>query len=219
MALAPVKVVLKSTTTKTLNDRFTELMRNKAPARQEAREDSRTTQRASAKNRRLAEQMSRRTGIGGSSKVPSSAAMDKESRSPRKGNIRNRIDRSKIKSNVKDRLGSGNNNRGGSSIQNRLGQRGGTRGRGGQTRGGRGGGRGVLSRIGGRAGKTSTTSQNDRRQSGGNSGTRGRGGRGRGRGGRVAGGRGGGRGRGRKGAPNADALDNEIDSYMTGSKS
>ena len=46
-------------------------------SRQSNRDDMRTTQRASAKNRRLAEQMSRRSGVD--QPAASNAAMDKES--------------------------------------------------------------------------------------------------------------------------------------------
>ncbi|XP_002156847.1 chromatin target of PRMT1 protein isoform X1 [Hydra vulgaris] len=87
----PVKVVLKSTTTQTLSDRFTEMLRKKAPS--PIRKDTNQF-RASAKNRRLAEQMSRRTGLH--------AVMDQVQQST---DIKSRLDKSKIRSNVKDRLG------------------------------------------------------------------------------------------------------------------
>lgn len=220
--MAPVKVVLKSTTTKTLNDRFTEMSRQKSPTKQnqQTREENRVNQRASAKNRRLAEQMSRRPGIG------STAAMDKEvakGNNKNNTNIKNRIDRSKLqRASVKDRLGSNSGGAtGGGSIQNRLGaKRGGRGGRGDATTTttrGRGNRRGVLSRIGGgRAGKVTNTGNNNRNQNGNNV----RGARRGARGGTVAGrgrgrGRGAGRGRGGRKVPNQDRLNSEIDSYMS----
>lgn len=214
MALAPVKVVLKSTTTKTLNDRFTEMMRHKGP-RQSNREEMAANHRASAKNRRLAEQMSRRTGINPKT---TSAAMDREDNNKR-GSIKNRIDRTKIKSNVKERLGLANGKipRVGGGVQSRLGAiRGSGRGR------GRGRGRSGLTRGGGRIAntETNTTSENGQRQGrGGNRGRAGSRGTSRGRGrGRGRGGRGRGRGQGNK-TPNVSRLDSDLDNYMSATKS
>jgi len=137
MALThPVKLVLKSTTTQTLSDRFTEMMRNKSPGttrqRERAREENIAQSRASAKNRRLAEQMSNRRD----------AVMDQfENANGANGggevNVKSRLDQSRInaRGNVRERLGRTNNTNG--SVQTRLGT---TRGAGASANGGGGGG-------------------------------------------------------------------------------
>jgi len=189
----------------------------------------RTTHRASAKNRRLAEQMSRRTGVD--QQPASSAAMDKEyGRMNKRGSVKNRIDRTKIKSNVRDRLGSNSQQSG--DIQSRLGPRGGGGGRG-AGRGGRGRGRGRggltragANRIGSRLGnlqRSRSTVNLDNDNRGGQKRGSGYQGRGRGRGAGRGAGRGRGRGRGRGGrggrTPNPDTLDTELDNYMSKTQS
>lgn len=210
MALAPIKVVLKSTTTQTLSDRFTEMVRNKSPGKtQRNREDNVSLARASAKNRRLAEQMSRRKG--------GHAMMDQIEKT---NNVRDRVDQSKVKSNnVRDRLGLPKRRGGGGDIQNRLGS---VRGRSNSSRGtyvprgsrGRAGfgGRGNV-RGRSRGSLRSASSRGMNTQSTPTRTSRGTG-RGRGRG------RPRGRPRGR-GRPIVDRsnLDSEIESYMAASKS
>lgn len=196
--------------------------------RQGNRDETMKQNRASAKNRRLAEQMSRRSGLSNSA-LSNSAVMDKEDSKEQKkgGSVKNRIDRSHMKSDVKDRLGVQNSSRGGrgaGSIQNRLGTirqargrpastaRGSIRGRSpskrgsfrmqSTTRGGRGG-RGTQSSRGGQAGRNFTRPGSVR-----GTGGRGRGkGRGRGRG-----------GTGRRGNFNRENLDSELDNYMAENK-
>merc|ERR1712180_388169 len=146
MALThPVKLVLKSTTTQTMSDRFTEMMRNKSPGttrqRERAREENIAQSRASAKNRRLAEQMSNRRD----------AVMDQfeNANGGANGggdvNVKSRLDQSRInaRSNVRERLGRTNNTNG--SVQTRLGTT-----RGGATNNSGGGGGGRLRGRGGR---------------------------------------------------------------------
>lgn len=215
MALShPVKVVLKSTTTLTLSERFTEMMRNKSPAKKRnPREEMNSNARASAKNRRLAEQMSRRSG--------GKAMMD----TINKESVKNRIDRSQVKLNVRDRLGSPG--RRGGNVQIRLG-----RGRGGTMRGGRGRG---SSRGINRGGQNFRSPRSNRGNFGtrdsfrGSNTNRSRGARGGGggqrgsRGGGQRGSRGGGqRGRGRGGRERRPVdqtnLDKELETYMSGAK-
>ena len=181
------------------------MMRNKPSSlkyRQRNREEESTAVQASVKNRRLAEHMSRRTG--------GKAVMDQIYKEE---SVKNRLDRSKVRSSVRDRLGTPGKR--GGSIQNRLGHGEFTRGnfgRGGRGRGynsGRGG-QNVFQRGTGRsrAGRSgsyafrNTQSENGRFQSREN--------RGRGRG--TSRGRGRGRGRGNISKNN---LDNDIESYMS----
>jgi len=127
MALThPVKLVLKSTTTQTLSDRFTEMVKNKSPGttrqRERAREENIAQSRASAKNRRLAEQMSNRRD----------AVMDQFENGNSNGggevDVKSRLDQSRINSrtNVRERLGRTNNTNG--NVQTRLGTARGTSG-------------------------------------------------------------------------------------------
>lgn len=219
MALShPVKLVLKSTTTQTLSDRFTEMMRNKSIGvnRQKAREDNITQTRASAKNRRLAEQMSHRRD----------AVMDQFDDEV---DVKSRLDQSKIKTpNVKERLGRSTSSFNNNSVQNRLG---GSRGRGrGRENFSRpfnrspGGIQNSRLRGGSRA-SLRGTSRGSYQQRGGRFQVRGRGpvrgsrginrgsprGRSRGRGR----GRGGSRGGNSKSFFDRNDLDSELDSYMS----
>eukprot|EP00112_Aurelia_sp_Birch-Aquarium-sp1_P020179 Seg514.5 transcript_id=Seg514.5/GoldUCD/mRNA.D3Y31 product="Chromatin target of PRMT1 protein" protein_id=Seg514.5/GoldUCD/D3Y31 len=185
------KVVLKSTTTMTLSDRFTDIMKMKSPkgsSVQHIRTERAQTNQASAKNKRLAEQMSRRTGL------------DADPQQKQVGSIKNRLGLS-----TKARLGAVPRGRG-------RGTRGISRGRGtssqrsgfSPTRGGRG------SRARGTRGSRGGSFRGSRGTGRGYQ----SGGRGRGRGGFR------GRGRGSRGGqtggkPSREALDSELDSYMS----
>ena len=124
MALAhPVKLVLKSTTTQTLSDRFTEMMRNKSPGtqknRERAREENIAQSRASAKNRRLAEQMSNRRDVDQFENSNGNGAT--AGGGDTTNNVKNRLDQSRVnnRGNVRERLGGTNNTN--ASVQTRLG--------------------------------------------------------------------------------------------------
>nr|AFK10509.1 hypothetical protein [Callorhinchus milii] len=208
------KIVLKSTTKMSLNERFTNMLKNKQPATVSIRATMQQQQQlASARNRRLAQQMENRPSVQAALKL-------KQSLKQRLG-----------KSNIQARLGRpvGLLPRGG--IGGRGSPRGGLRaGRGGRIlRGGlpfRGQGpmrgRGGLPRL--------TLKRGGMRGRGGlmRGGPPGRGGISiRGRGGLVGRGRGGfpGRGRGRGRARGAlrppltrEQLDNQLDAYMSKTK-
>ncbi|XP_051949020.1 chromatin target of PRMT1 protein-like isoform X1 [Xyrauchen texanus] len=217
------KVVLKSTTKVSLNERFTNMLKNKQPTVTSIRASMQQQHMASARNRRLAQQMENRPSV-------QAALQHKQSLKQRLG-----------KSNIQARLGRpiGSLMRGGAGGRGFVGgMRGAGRGFRGRARGGamRGGlslrgagqmrGRGGPGRVGLRRGM---------RQPGGGPGRgamigRGAaraalGGRGRGRGGlRGRGGfagRGRGRGRGRgAGRPvvTREQLDNQLDAYMSKTK-
>ncbi|XP_078360640.1 uncharacterized protein LOC144644937 isoform X2 [Oculina patagonica] len=202
MSHIPAKIVLKSTTSKTLNDRFTEMAKKQIRSPPQVtitgvRSNQFQMSQASMKNRRLAAQMANRPGV--------QAALG--------GNT----------SSLKSRLGSPTRGRGINAkgqLKNRLGTsptgvvgrtRG--RGRGSSFGGGFRQGRGLGSNMrGGVRGK--------RGGSGVVRGGRGMQGAGRGaRGGRGAA-RGRGRGRGRGDKPvSRDKLDEELDKYMSKTKS
>ncbi|KAK6467019.1 chromatin target of PRMT1 protein [Huso huso] len=223
------KVVLKSTTKMSLNERFTNMLKNKQPLPVNIRASMQQHHTASARNRRLAQQMENRPSVQAALKL-------KQSLKQRLG-----------KSNIQARLGrpAGGLLRGGPGGRGfpmgglRGVTRAGFRGR------GRGGpGRGALALRGagmmrGRGGAPRLALRRGLRQRGGMMGRgaalmgrgagglgrgglggRGRGGMGlRGRGGFV--GRGRGRGRGRAlGHPNVtrEQLDNQLDAYMSKTK-
>lgn len=208
MSLVPGKIVLKSSTSKTLSDRFGEI------AKTTHIENVRTTQReesyASLKNRRLAAHMAKRLKQAEEPPLPPP--------SPKKNPIKSRLGLP-ITSRLGNKRGGAIRGRGG---RGRTGQRM-TRGTQGTTTGPvrlqRGGAQG---RRGGRGQSRGQT----RGQTRGRVTTRGRdGGRGRGaanqftqrgRGGRARGGRG--RGRGKKPVSQAQ-LDTELDTYMSKTKS
>lgn len=187
------------------------MVRHKSPGsnRQSNREEMISMNRASAKNRRLAEQMSRRSGF------ESSAVMDKKDNKKGGGNVKNRIDRSHLKSDVKDRLGVQNTTHGGrgaGGIQSRLGI----------VRRGRGQAPGIASGRANVRGRSPSIRGGSVR---GLSTTRyGRGGQNVGRSTPIRGrgqGRGRGRGRGTRGrgvGANREHLDSELDNYMSESK-
>lgn len=231
---APVKVVLKSTTTMTLSDRFTEMAQKPLPKvtakigvrggrgtrgnrASAVREEASAISRASAKNRRLAEQMSRRSGVtmvndADNDELMLEAAPVRATQvRAAKQNIKQRLDRSQIKSDVKDRLGTviggGVSWKPRGSIT-RAGFRGASSNRGASQRGSaRGRGAGFQSRGGFQTRGTNRGGFNSTR--GGGSGNRG----GRGRGGR------GGRGGQNNNTPvDASELDNDLESYMNPSK-
>ncbi|NXO05672.1 CHTOP protein, partial [Oriolus oriolus] len=221
------KVVLKSTTKMSLNERFTNMLKNKQPMPVNIRATMQQQQLASARNRRLAQQMENRPSVQAALKL-------------KQKSLKQRLG----KSNIQARLGrpAGTLTRGalgsrGLALGQRGMPRGALRGRGaramirggvalrGQGRGGpgRGGlGRGAMGRggIGGRAlwasagldvlGTEGVTVFSI---------PAGRGMAGRGRGG--FGGRGRGRGRGRGSARPAltkEQLDNQLDAYMSKTK-
>ncbi|XP_050840528.1 chromatin target of PRMT1 protein isoform X2 [Serinus canaria] len=218
------KVVLKSTTKMSLNERFTNMLKNKQPMPVNIRATMQQQQLASARNRRLAQQMENRPSVQAALKLKQSlkqrlgksniqarlgrpaGALARGALGGRglalgqrglpRGALRGRGTRAMIRGGVALR-GQGLL-RGGRGIAPRMGlRRGGIRGRGGPGRGGLG--RGAMGR--------------------GGIGGRGRGMAGRGRGG--FGGRGRGRGRGRGSARPAltkEQLDNQLDAYMSKTK-
>ncbi|KAM4631332.1 chromatin target of PRMT1a [Polymixia lowei] len=225
-ATSSQKVVLKSTTKVSLNERFTNMLKNKQPTVVSVRATMQQQHIASARNRRLAQQMENRPSV-------QAALHHKQSLKQRLG-----------KSNIQARLGRpiGTLMRGGT-----VGGRGGMRGlaRGGLRGRIRGAAiRGALSLRGkrlstgmsymrGRGGAGRVALRRGMRQRGGGTsrgvalprgagrgvGTRGRGGL-RGRGGFTSrGGRGRGRGRG-AGRPmvTREQLDNQLDAYMSKTK-
>ncbi|KAJ8335140.1 hypothetical protein SKAU_G00407790 [Synaphobranchus kaupii] len=221
------KVVLKSTTKVSLNERFTNMLKNKQPTPVSVRATMQQQHMASARNRRLAQQMENRPSV-------QAALHHKQSLKQRLG-----------KSNIQARLGRpmGALMRGGPGARGYA--MGGLRGmpRGGlRGRGGRGGVfRGALSLRGmgqmrGRGGPGRIGLRRGMRQRGGlpgrggslmgRGGGAGRGGVGvRGRGGLGVRGRGGFRGRGRGrgrgvGRPvvTREQLDNQLDAYMSKTK-
>ncbi|NXF70971.1 CHTOP protein, partial [Sclerurus mexicanus] len=217
------KVVLKSTTKMSLNERFTNMLKNKQPMPVNIRATMQQQQLASARNRRLAQQMENRPSVQAALKLKQKSLKQRLGKSniqarlgrpagalargalggrglalgqrglPR-GALRGRGARAMLRGGVTLR----GLLRGGRGIAPRMGlRRGGIRGRGGPGRGGLG--RGAMGR--------------------GGLGGRGRGMSGRGRGG--FGGRGRGRGRGRGSARPAltkEQLDNQLDAYMSKTK-
>nr|XP_020480472.1 chromatin target of PRMT1 protein isoform X2 [Monopterus albus] len=220
-AASSQKVILKSTTKVSLNERFTNMLKNKQPTAVSIRATMQQQHLASARNRRLAQQMENRPSV-------QAALNNKQSLKQRLG-----------KSNIQARLGrpvgalmrgGATGGRGGMRGMSRGGLRG--RARGGVMRGAlslrgkrvsTGGpmrGRGPAGRLtmrrggrysGGPAGRGGALSRGATR--GGRGGLRGRGGFG-GRGGR-------GRGRGRsvgRPAVTREQLDNQLDAYMSKTK-
>ncbi|NXO95146.1 CHTOP protein, partial [Certhia brachydactyla] len=219
------KVVLKSTTKMSLNERFTNMLKNKQPMPVNIRATMQQQQLASARNRRLAQQMENRPSVQAALKLKQKSLKQRLGKSniqarlgrpagtlargalggrglalgqrgmPR-GALRGRGARAMIRGGVA--LRGQALLRGGRGLAPRMGlRRGGIRGRGGPGRGGLG--RGAMGR--------------------GGIGGRGRGMAGRGRGG--FGGRGRGRGRGRgstRPALTKEQLDNQLDAYMSKTK-
>lgn len=206
MSHVPAKIVLKSTTTKSLNDRFTEMAKMQIRSAPQVtvtgvRSNQFQVAQASMKNRRLAAQMANRPGV--------QAALG--------GNT----------SDLKSRLGSPSRGRGRGANRGLLKNRLGSPAVGGRNRGGAQGG------VGGGLRRGSNVRGVSRGKRGG--GLVGRGGRGvmkavtrGGRGGRGSRGgrgaqnvtRGRGRGRGRGDKPvSKDKLDEELDHYMSNTKS
>ncbi|KAF7686462.1 chromatin target of PRMT1 protein [Silurus meridionalis] len=217
------KFVLKSTTKVSLNERFTNMMKNKQPTAVSIRATMQQQHMASARNRRLAQQMENRPSV-------QAALQHKQSLKQRLG-----------KSNIQARLGRPI----GSLMRGAVGGRGfGVPGMRGAMRGLRGRGRGSAMRgalvlrgqLKGRGGPGRLGIRRGMRQRGGatgrgaaligrgaargGAGPRGRGGlrgrggflgRGRGRGGR------GGRGAGRP-VVTREQLDNQLDAYMSKTK-
>ncbi|KAJ8273533.1 hypothetical protein GJAV_G00102670 [Gymnothorax javanicus] len=217
------KVVLKSTTKVSLNERFTNMLKNKQPTPVSIRATMQQQHMASARNRRLAQQMENRPSV-------QAALHHKQSLKQRLG-----------KSNIQARLGRpmGALMRGGGRgyIGGGLrGMRGGLRGRGGRGGAFRGAlslrgmgqirGRGGPGRIGLRRGARQRGAMSGRGGVLGRGGGPGRGGIGaRGRGGMGLRGRGGFRGRGRgrgrgagRPAVTREQLDNQLDAYMSKTK-
>lgn len=192
------KIVLKSTTKMSLNERFTNMLKNKQPPTVSIRATMQQQQLASARNRRLAQQMENRPSVQAALKL-------KQSLKQRLG-----------KSNIQARLGRPVGALARGPMVGRGSPRGGVR----LGRGGRGGMRGGLSLRGqgpnrGRGGMPRLGLKRG--------GMRGRGGLGRGgppgRGGIGGRGRGGMVGRGRGGFPlTREQLDNQLDAYMSKTK-
>ncbi|XP_068603401.1 chromatin target of PRMT1a isoform X2 [Brachionichthys hirsutus] len=211
-AAASQKVVLKSTTKLSLNERFTNMLKNKPPTAVSVRATMQQQHLASARNRRLAQQMENRPSV--------QAALN------HKQSLKQRLGRSSIQA----RLGrpAGALPRGG-AAGGRGGMRGVTRGLRGRARGGAM--RGALSLRGKRAlpggpfrGRGSASRLVMRRGGRHRGGPAGRGGAARGRGGlrgrggfASRGGRGRGRGLGRP-AVTREQLDNQLDAYMSKTK-
>uniref|UniRef100_S4RYS3 Chromatin target of PRMT1a n=1 Tax=Petromyzon marinus TaxID=7757 RepID=S4RYS3_PETMA len=220
------KVVLKSTTKVSLHERFTNMMRNKQPAQVNVQATLQQQHAASAKNRRLAQQMENRPSVQAALKIKQQRSL----------NLKQRLG----PSNIQARLGGPVNpwSRGGirgNLRLNRGGPRGGILMRGagrGLLRGGmrgaittRGAGRGVALKLGLRRGGMRGRGVGGRGGDVGGLGGMG----GRGRGGIIGRGRGRGflargrgiRGRGR-GAPQVNVtreqLDNQLDAYMSKTK-
>ncbi|XP_028820247.1 chromatin target of PRMT1a [Denticeps clupeoides] len=216
------KVVLKSTTKVSLNERFTNMLKSKQPTAVSIRAAMQQQHMASARNRRLAQQMENRPSV-------QAALQHKQSLKQRLG-----------KSNIQARLGRpiGALMRGGAGGRGfimgvRGGLRGGLRGRGGRGAVARGAltlrgmgpmrGRGGPGRMGLRRGMRQRGGGPGRGaahmgRGAGKVGARGRGGV-RGRGGFAGRGRGRGRGRG-SGRPvvTREQLDNQLDAYMSKTK-
>ncbi|XP_036395652.1 chromatin target of PRMT1b [Megalops cyprinoides] len=213
------KVVLKSTTKVSLNERFTNMLKNKQPVPVNIRATMQQQHMASARNRRLAQQMENRPSV-------QAALQHKQS-------LKQRLGKSNIQARLGRPLGAVRGGPGGRGFP-MGGLRGMTRGL--RGRGGRGGAmRGAMSLRGvgqmrGRGGPARLGVRRGLRQRGGLVGRggalMGRGARGglggkglRGRGG--FGGRGRGRGRGRgvgRPAVTREQLDNQLDAYMSKTK-
>nr|XP_020666432.1 chromatin target of PRMT1 protein isoform X1 [Pogona vitticeps] len=218
------KVVLKSTTKMSLNERFTNMLKNKQPIPVNIRATMQQQQLASARNRRLAQQMENRPSVQAALKL-------------KQKSLKQRLG----KSNIQARLGRPAGALARGALGGRglpMGQRGLPRG---AMRGGRGarallrggiplrgqtllrGGRGIAPRMGMRRGLRGRGGPG---RGGINRGTMGRGGlggRGRGMAGRGRGGFGRGRGRGRgrgttRPALTKEQLDNQLDAYMSKTK-
>ncbi|KAL0591129.1 Chromatin target of PRMT1 protein [Plecturocebus cupreus] len=222
------KVVLKSTTKMSLNERFTNMLKNKQPTPVNIRASMQQQQQlASARNRRLAQQMENRPSVQAALKLKQKSLKQRLGKSniqarlgrpigalargaiggrglpiiqrglPRGGLRGGRATRTLLRGGMS--LRGQNLLRGGRAVAPRMGlRRGGVRGRGGPGRGGLG--RGAMGR--------------------GGIGGRGRGMIGRGRGGFGGRGRGRGRGRGALARPvlTKEQLDNQLDAYMSKTK-
>ncbi|CAI5798396.1 FoP_duplication domain-containing protein [Podarcis lilfordi] len=220
------KVVLKSTTKMSLNERFTNMLKNKQPIPVNIRATMQQQQLASARNRRLAQQMENRPSVQAALKL-------------KQKSLKQRLG----KSNIQARLGRPAGPLARGALGSRglpMGQRGLPRG---AMRGGRGtrallrggiplrgqgllrGGRGIAARMGLRRGGLRGRGGLGRGGLGrgamgrGGIGGRGRGMVGRGRGGFGSRGRGRGRGRGApRPALTKEQLDNQLDAYMSKTK-
>uniref|UniRef100_A0A3Q2HRK1 Chromatin target of PRMT1 protein C-terminal domain-containing protein n=1 Tax=Equus caballus TaxID=9796 RepID=A0A3Q2HRK1_HORSE len=197
------KVVLKSTTKMSLNERFTNMLKNKQPMPVNIRASMQQQQQlASARNRRLAQQMENRPSVQAALKL-------KQSLKQRLG-----------KSNIQARLGRPT----GALARGAIGGRGLPIIQRGLPRGGLRGGRATRTLL---RGGMSLRGQNLLRgglgrgaMGRGGIGGRGRGMIGRGRGGFGGRGRGRGRGRGALARPvlTKEQLDNQLDAYMSKTK-
>ncbi|XP_056335275.1 chromatin target of PRMT1a [Danio aesculapii] len=204
------KVVLKSTTKVSLNERFTNMLKNKQPTVSSIRATMQQQHMASAHNRRLAQQMENRPSV--------QAALH------HKQSLKQRLGKSNIQARLGRPIGSlmqvGGRGRGlrgrarGGTMRGALSFRGAgqMRGRGGP---GRMGFRRGMRHRGGAPGRGALGGRGAAR---GMPGGRGRGGM-RGRGGFAGRGRGRGRGRG-AGRPivTREQLDNQLDAYMSKTK-
>ncbi|XP_048749258.2 chromatin target of PRMT1 protein-like isoform X2 [Ostrea edulis] len=228
----PAKIVLKSTTKMSLNDRFTNIV-TMPTSPQTIRAKMAATQQASSANRRLAQQMANRPTVQAALKIKKASLKQRLGTT----NVKARLNMNAVRGRgVRGTGGGFNRGRGGGQRGQRGGSRGGggdamsPRGRGrggfgqmnktlggggfrGNQRGGfRGRGRGGFGDRGGRGRggfhDNSRGGRGNRGNRGGNRFQRGRGGRGRG-----------GRGRGgMKSGMTAEELDNQLDAYMSKTK-
>ncbi|NXE17092.1 CHTOP protein, partial [Lophotis ruficrista] len=198
------KVVLKSTTKMSLNERFTNMLKNKQPMPVNIRATMQQQQQlASARNRRLAQQMENRPSVQAALKL-------------KQKSLKQRLG----KSNIQARLG----RPAGPLARGAMGGRGLSMGQRGLPRGAMRGGRGARALLRGGMPLRAAAAADPQARAGGACNRRlvspqGRGMAGRGRGG--FGGRGRGRGRGRGSARPAltkEQLDNQLDAYMSKTK-
>ncbi|NXJ85244.1 CHTOP protein, partial [Trogon melanurus] len=186
------KVVLKSTTKMSLNERFTNMLKNKQPMPVNIRATMQQQQQlASARNRRLAQQMENRPSVQAALKL-------------KQKSLKQRLG----KSNIQARLG----RPAGPLARGAMGGRGLSMGQRGLPRGAMRGGRGARALLRGGVPLRGRCRAQTRRLL-----SRGMAGRGRG----GFGGRGRGRGRGRGSARPAltkEQLDNQLDAYMSKTK-
>ncbi|XP_048749260.2 chromatin target of PRMT1 protein-like isoform X3 [Ostrea edulis] len=217
----PAKIVLKSTTKMSLNDRFTNIV-TMPTSPQTIRAKMAATQQASSANRRLAQQMANRPTVQAALKIKKASLKQRLGTT----NVKARLNMNAVRGRgVRGTGGGFNRGRGGGQ----RGQRGGSRGGGGDAMSPRGRGRGGFGQMNktlGGGGFRGNQRGGFRGRGRGGFGDRGRGGRGnrgnrggnrfqRGRGGRGRGGRGRG---GMKSGMTAEELDNQLDAYMSKTK-
>ncbi|XP_041355895.1 chromatin target of PRMT1 protein-like isoform X1 [Gigantopelta aegis] len=141
----PTKIVLKSTTKMSLNDRFTNIQKTRpqpAPSPQNIRSNIAQQQQASAKNRRLAQQFANRPGMGSPNSLSEDGMANRVGVVTAMKNTKRSLQQRLGRGNIKARLNFAAVGRGG----DQMGGRGQPRGRG--MRRGRGGQRGWVNPVG-----------------------------------------------------------------------